>query len=256
MSDVIFILGTVQDGGYPQTGCVRPCCIKEKADKAMAHFISSIAILLDSKFWLIDVTPDLFNQLQLLRDHGKLINGFESISGVFITHAHIGHYTGLLEFGLEVMDLKNIPVYVMPKMKQFLEKNAPFSQLVINNNIILHELKENIPFNLGNNISIVPFQVPHRNELSETVGFTIIAILDGTFYEKKELRNRNIKYIPHPTIQESMNLFSTLEKMQRRKVYFTHLNHTNNVLRIGSDERNNVLDQGYKIAEEGMIFEI
>ena len=42
----------------------------------------------------------------------------------------MGHYTGLLHLGREVMGKKNVPVYVMSRMKRFLETNGPWSQLV------------------------------------------------------------------------------------------------------------------------------
>ena len=35
------------------------------------------------------------------------------LAGVFITHAHYGHYIGILELGLEVLNTLNIPVYVI-----------------------------------------------------------------------------------------------------------------------------------------------
>jgi len=129
--------------------------------------------------------------------------------------------------------------------------------------------------------------VPHRNEFSETVGYSIrtsrksvlyipdidswdkwqmdinemikkhdIALLDGTFYDKKEIKNRNIGDIPHPSIRESIKQFSSLDAMDRKKVNFTHLNHTNNVLRRNSKELNKVIEQGFQVATDGMSFSI
>ena len=194
---------------------------------------------------------------------------------------------GLLELGLEVMNTNDIPVYVMPKMKSFLENNAPFTQLLELNNIRLLALQDNYPIDIFKDVKITPFQVPHRNEYSETVGYRIqsshqsvlyipdidswdgwdtdinqlikesdIALLDGTFYDKTELKNRDVSAIPHPSIRESINFFSALDKTDRKKVNFTHLNHTNNVLREGSEARKDVIQQGFQIAYDGMVISI
>ena len=83
-----------------------------------------------------------------------------------------------------------------------------------------------------------------------------IAFLDGTFYDKTELKSRNIENVPHPTIKESMKRFSTLDAIDRKKVNFTHLNHTNNALRQNSEERNELVAQGFQVASDGMIYSI
>ena len=41
------------------------------------------------------------------------------LQGIFLTHAHMGHYIGLLQLGREVMGAKDINVFCMPKMKYF-----------------------------------------------------------------------------------------------------------------------------------------
>ena len=283
-SDNLLVLGTAQDGGYPHTGCSEDCCREAWKDSNQKRLIASLAVLDGKDCFLVDITPDFKYQLQLIEHH---INEKPRISGICITHAHLGHYMGLLELGLEVMNTDAIPVYVMPKMKSFLENNAPFSQLVELNNICLFEIDENAPINVFKDINIIPFQVPHRNEYSETVGYRIqtsrksvlyipdidswdgwyadinelikendIALLDGTFYDKTELKNRDVSAIPHPSIRESINFFSALDKMDRKKVNFTHLNHTNNVLREGSEARKDVIQQGFQIAYDGMVISI
>ena len=70
------------------------------------------------------------------------------------------------------------------------------------------------------------------------------------------IKNRNINDIPHPFIKESLKKFSLLEEIDRKKVYFTHLNHTNNVLQPESTERSDVIKKGFQIAQESMVFTI
>ena len=129
---LLYVLGTSQDAGYPQVGCKNICCQTVWDNPELKKFPSSIAIINkeDRKYWLIDITPEIKTQIQM-------IDKFDcSLEGIFITHAHIGHYMGLINLGLEVMNLKNIPVYAMPKMNLFLEKNAPINFLIENNNIV------------------------------------------------------------------------------------------------------------------------
>jgi len=276
----VLTLGTAQDGGYPHTGCRGACCVEAWNNPSVKRLVSSIAVLSDNDCWLIDITPDFRYQLKMIETK---LNDKPLISGIFISHAHMGHYIGLLDLGLEVMNTDKIPVYVMPKMKAFLEENAPFTQLIELNNIILKKIEKDKNIQLNENITIKPFQVPHRNEFSETIGFMVqspdkslvyipdidswdkwdvdiidiiqgndILLLDGTFYDSGELQKSNIQDVPHPFIQDSLKKFSHLEEVDRKKVYFTHLNHTNNVLKADSRERNNVLNQGFHIASDNM----
>ena len=162
-----------------------------------------------------------------------------------------------------------------------------FKQLIDNQNIILKDMYNNIDIKLTDNVSISAFLVPHRNELSETVGYKIksnkksliyipdidswdewdtdlndlmqnndILILDGTFYSKDEIKNRNIEKIPHPSIIDSMIIMQHNRSKEKNKVYFTHLNHTNRALDENSEEYNNVITSGYNILDEKQIFNL
>jgi len=279
---IIHVLGTAQDGGYPHAGCKDICCLDIWAKPSSHRFPSSIAAIdkINKNFYLFDITPNIKEQLHLLNKYNC------ELAGIFITHAHIGHYVGLLDLGLEIMNTKNIPVYVMPRMKRFISNNQPMVQLIENHNIQLIEMK-NDNIILFNNLSITPFEVPHRNELSETVGFRIkslnksviylpdiddwdswkvnleqliidnnILFLDGTFYIKSEIQLRDVSNIPHPEIIDTMEKLSNLSSRYKKRVHFIHLNHTNDVLRQKSDAYNSVIDNNFSLAKENQIFEI
>ena len=195
----------------------------------------------------------------------------------------MGHYTGLMHFGREVMGTNGIPVFAMPKMTTFLEENGPWSQLVELENISLQKLKSDSTFSLNENIKVKPFLVPHRDEFSETVGYEILindkslifipdidkwekwetnitelikkvdyAFLDATFYKNGELK-RDMSEIPHPFVKESMGLFSDLTETDKQKVHFIHFNHTNPLLIEGSTAQKEVLKKGFNLAKEGQI---
>lgn len=277
----IHVLGTAQDGGYPQIGCNDVCCSLAWKDPDLKKYPSSLAVVDESqsKYWIFDITPEVKSQLHLL-------NSFEcSLSGIFITHAHIGHYMGLINLGLEVMNLKQIPVYVMPRMRDFIMDNTLLNQLVENNNINLISLEADQEVHINNLLSIKPFNVPHRNELSETVGYKIIGkdktaiylpdidswknfenklfslietndilYIDGTFYDKTEISSRDISKIPHPEIKETIKMLSHLSPADRKKIHFIHFNHTNDAIRCKSKIYELILDNGFSISQENQQF--
>ena len=281
---VLKVLGTIQDGGIPHMGCSKECCTNYFENKSIRIGVSSIGV---SNFkyetnYIVDATPDVNFQLQALIGN---TNPSEKLDGIFLTHAHMGHYAGLLNFGRESLNSNNIPVYLMPKFFDFISNNGPWDQLVSLNNIKLQRIYDNEKVVLHNNLSFTPILVPHRDEYSETVGYLIegnkkralyipdidkwakwnisitemiknvdYAFLDGTFFDEKEINNRDISEIPHPFIIESLELFNNLENIDKAKVYFIHLNHTNPVLNKNSEEYKRVILSGFKVAEPGMEF--
>lgn len=245
----IQVLGIAQDAGYPQIGCTKECCKKYWNGKETKKHVSSLALVDNetNEYWLFDATPDITEQLHQLQASLKNKNQFLP-TGVFLTHAHIGHYTGLIYLGREAINAKAIPVYVMPKMKIFIESNAPWNQLISLNNIELKLLQNDSMITLNKHFKVMPVKVPHRDEFSETVGFIIqsqtkkvlfipdidkwekwnrsitdliktvdITFIDGTFYKDGELPGRNINEVPHPFVEESIKKFSTLSNPDKRK---------------------------------------
>ena len=274
----VMVLGIAQDAGYPQINCKKKCCAAAWKNAELQRTTSCLAIVdpINKEQWIIDATPNIKEQLQILKQK----TGTEKLDGILLTHAHMGHYTGLMHFGREVMGTDNLPVFAMPKMKTFLQENGPWSQLVELENISLQTLKSDSTFNLNENIKIKPFLVPHRDEFSETVGYEITingktlifipdidkwekwetnitelikkidyAFLDATFYKNGELK-RDMSEIPHPFVEESMELFSTLSKTDKQKVHFIHFNHTNPLLIEGSTAQKEVLKKGFNLAKE------
>lgn len=253
------LLGVTQDGGYPHIGCKRPCCEAAWAHPANRQNVVSLALVspAERKWWLFEATPDLNAQLRLF---ATLTAGQYNFlpDGIFLTHAHIGHYTGLMELGREALNANKVPVYALPKMKAFLETNGPWSQLVALQNIAIQPLIADSVFRCSEVIQVQPFLVPHRDEYSETAGFRIftsakkylfipdidkwakyekniieevkavdVAFLDATFYAANELPFRNIAEVPHPFVSETMTLFGQEALSERKKVCFIHFNHTN-----------------------------
>ncbi len=251
----IIVLGNVQDAGSPHMGCVKECCkdLFENPDKNRMVACLGISDPISKQSWMIEATPDFPRQAKILKNHCSF-NKKEYPDGIFLTHAHIGHYSGLMYLGKESMNSKNVPVYAMTRMKGFLLKNGPWSQLVNIKNFKILNIDHRENLKLSNTISIEPFLVPHRDEFSETVGYKITgpnksalfipdidkwgkwnssivneienvdyAFIDATFFNKKEINNRDISEIPHPFVIETMELFKNLSTTTKNKIYFIHL---------------------------------
>ena len=282
----LVVLGTIQDAGSPQIGCTKDCCkdLFIHLDKNRRVVSLGLVDQVAKKDFIFDATPDITWQAKDIKEYASFSNK-EIPDGILLTHAHIGHYTGLMYLGKEAMNADSVPVYAMPRMKKFLERNGPWSQLVSQKNIVLQELADGKDIQLTQNITVTPFTVPHRDEFSETVGYKITgpnkkalfipdidkwekwgtniidaiskvnyAFIDGTFYDAAEINNRDISTIPHPFIIESMNLFKDLPPAEKKKIYFIHFNHTNPVISLHSKQAQQVLQNGFNIASIHEVF--
>lgn len=278
--DYVQVLGIIQDAGFPHIGCQRDCC---NSDIIQEYYVSSLGLIdkKNQKRYLFDATPDLSKQIRELEVFSK---NKKIIDGIFLTHAHMGHYSGLMYLGREALGAKNIDVYVMERMNNYLKNNGPWSQLVELNNILLNKIYNYKPIDISQNIKVIPFTVPHRDEFSETVGYKIIgksksilfipdidkwnqweksiineiklvdfALIDGTFYNGTEL-DRDMSKIPHPSVEETIELFLNQPASERNKIYFIHINHTNPILTDKNNILKNVISLGFNIAKRGMKF--
>ncbi|TMM59008.1 MBL fold metallo-hydrolase [Maribacter algarum] len=284
----LIVLGTVQDAGSPHIACKKECCADLFENPNPNRKVVSLGFLdHDNKqTFLFDATPDISEQVKLLKRNASW-DAEELPNGIFLTHAHIGHYSGLMYLGKEATNANAIPTYVMPKMKDFLEQNGPWSQLVFQKNIDLHPIDNKTVLSLTSNLKVIPLQVPHRDEFSETVGYKIIgpnksilfipdidkwekwetnitdviktvdyAFLDASFYDGDELNTRDVSQIPHPFVIESMALFEELPEPEKSKIYFIHFNHTNSLLDFDSKQSKTVLKNGFNIAKFNQIFNL
>jgi pyrroloquinoline quinone biosynthesis protein B len=290
---VVVALGTAQDGGVPQVGCDCSRCVAARHDPNRRRRVASLALRLPGSghTWLIDATPDLGEQLEVVhrwRSHPAAAPDRHPVDGVLLTHAHIGHYLGLAFFGYESINSSDLPVYASPRMAAFLRGNGPWGLLVERRNVVLHELAPGAPLALEPGLTVTPLVVPHRGELSDTLGFVVrgprrsllyvpdtdswaawerplpevlrrervdVALLDGTFYSPGELPDRDLRKIGHPLMTATMEL---LREQVRggMQVYFTHLNHSNPALDPAGPEHRALAAAGFRVLEEGQELEL
>jgi pyrroloquinoline quinone biosynthesis protein B len=290
----VVVLGTAQDGGFPHTACEHSLCATARRNPALARRVASLAIDFPAsgRTFLVDATPDLPAQIQTVhgfRPHPEGKVDRAPFDGVFLTHAHLGHYLGLAHFGFESVSTSNLPVWASPRMAEYLRTNGPWSQLVRLKNIDLREMRPGEPVDLGEKVTVTAFPVPHRDEYSDTMAFVIrgpkstvlyvpdtdgwsawarplprfleeekvdVALLDATFYSPDELPDRDVTKIRHPLVTDSMDLLAPLVKAGKLRVLFTHLNHSNPALDPEGAARKMIEARGFRVLDEGDEFEL
>jgi pyrroloquinoline quinone biosynthesis protein B len=244
----LVVLGIAQDAGIPHLGCQQALCSSIRAGKRRAEKVSSLGLIdrAGRRAYIFDATPDFNAQVHAL-------TGGTTPDGVFLTHAHIGHYTGLMYLGRESIGARAVPVYGTDRMLEFLDTNGPWSQLTALGNIERRPLEYDRALALPGGATVTAFRVPHRDEFSDTVGYRIAgprrsalyipdidrwekwdrnirdladrvdyAFLDGTFASPTEV-NRNIDEIPHPMMTRTREIV----RGARARLWFIHINHTN-----------------------------
>ncbi len=287
------VIGSVQDGGFPHVACNGLACRRAR-ENGSHRYVASLALILpeSEKIYFFDATPDIREQLEAVADAREpRPDGVDRapIDGVFLSHAHMGHYLGLAFFGYEAVHTRELLVYATPRMAAFLRDNGPWSQLVEKKNVSLREVGPGSTVNLEDGVSVTLVPSPHREEYTDTVGFLIrgperallfvpdtdswqrwspsiedwleqvdVALLDGTFYSGDELPNRAIEEIGHPLVANSMDRFEKLGQAAPTapEILFIHMNHSNPLLLAASPELAALERRGFKIAAEGMEFDL
>ncbi len=287
-------LGTAQDGGLPQLGCRRACCERARKDPKHARLVTSL-LLVDPQSgerWLFDASPDLPEQVERAREHESDPQAVPAgrpalFDGIFLTHAHLGHYTGLLHLGREAYGSATTEVYATPRLLAFLQSEGPWSLLFEAEHLRPYVVEMGVPVQLNERLRVTAWPVPHRDEFSDTVGFWIegphasalylpdidkwsrwdqdltevlagidYALVDGTFFGSEELPGRDMAEVPHPFIVETLQLLEATPKTLRQKVWFTHLNHSNPAADRTSPAAQTVRAAGAHILQEREILEL
>ncbi len=263
----VTLLGTAQDGGVPQVGC--DCCIDVKQ-----RFPVSIG-LTDS-----EGGKHLFEATRYLGEQLRIWN-VNKINSLFLTHAHFGHVDGLGLFGRETMNARGISLYCSEKMVDLIERTPNWSILLSQGVFQPNTVKlVNLP-----GVSVEAIRVPHRAELSDMHAYLIkanktllflpdhdtwhetlgdhnlrswlnylevdIALIDGTFYTSDELKHRSQEEVPHPPVEQTLEMLGKKREGDGR-VVFIHLNHTNRLCRDDSP----VTTMGWEVGNEGDIYNL
>lgn len=287
-SPFALVLGTAQDGGLPQLGGSADQDIAARLDPKRRRLVASLLVVdpgSEERF-LIDATPDIREQVEIadrVAPQTVTAAGRPPLFGaIALTHAHVGHYAGLMHLGREAYGASGQRVLGSDRMARFLETNGPWDLLVKLKNVRIERFAADKSVALNARISITPIAVPHRDEYSDTYGFIVrgpkrsllwlpdidkwekwdrriedviagvdVAYVDGTFFDATELPGRAMSEVPHPLIAESLARFAGLPEKERRKIVFVHLNHTNPAATPGSRVQRTIEKAGMRIAREG-----
>jgi pyrroloquinoline quinone biosynthesis protein B len=277
----VILLGLTQDAGLPQAGCYCNNCQRARREPQYRQWVVSLGLVdrATQQTWLIDATPNFPEQLHALQQFAPTCK----LAGIILTHAHMGHYSGLIHLGREAMNSQDMPLYVSDSMADFLAQNAPWSQLLSLHNVQVQRITAQQEFALSPNLHLLPLTIPHRNEFSDTFAFVIrgrqrqlfycpdidswqiwyhslrifietmdVALLDATFFSASELPQRNLSEIPHPLATETV---MTLQGVSC-EVYLIHLNHSNPLHQADSPERTWLTQQGLAVGQTGQSWNI
>lgn len=263
----LVVLGVAQDGGLPHAGCECARCAAARSGARRREKVACLGLSDGRRAWLFDATPDLPEQLHAM--------GVRLPSGIFLTHAHMGHYLGLAWLGKEALGARGVALRGTPRMEEFLRSNAPWRALFDDGRASF----ETSPSTDLGGVRVTSIPVPHRQEYSDTVAWRIegpraaalwlpdidswdawerdirevvssvdVAFLDATFFAAGELGARDMREIPHPRVLETMD---RLEGLGGR-VRLIHLNHSNPLW----DDESPAVARGFRVAREGETFAI
>ena len=205
-----------------------------------------------------------------------------------LTHAHLGHIEGIGQFGKEAMGCRNLTLVASESVALILQEKK-----LMNPFVRADFGSQNLPkFQQGGVVfDFIP--VPHRDDTSDThailisgenkrvlflpdhddweqtlksVGYTnpnewfqslgaTHVLLDATFWNGEELSGRDMKDVPHPTVEDS------LARLQEGgiggpEIILIHLNHTNPLNNPNSHQSRMVEDAGHSIGQRGLTIEL
>jgi pyrroloquinoline quinone biosynthesis protein B len=289
----VTILGTAQDGGIPQAGCSCRRCLDAHIDLKLRKYPVSLGILgVDGTKHIIEITKNLSEQLVIWTPDKNELFIPETVS---ITHLHLGHVEGIGQLGKPVMGLREVDVYLSPKNKDVFDNRSDIVLMEDEGNIRTHSKNFYHPFEpkdgCGFSLQFIP--IPHRSELGDNAAIIVKAegksilfmpdqdswgetldyhskenirdflkmfdideaLIDGTFWSMDELPRRDISKIPHPTIQETIQLLGS-KREGDPEISFLHLNHSNPVNDLGSEQRKVVEENGWNISEMGDVLKL
>ncbi|MCU0864537.1 MAG: MBL fold metallo-hydrolase [Planctomycetes bacterium] len=282
----LVVLGIAQDGGLPHFGCEQPCCVQAR-QSGRVLFPACLGVVDrrgddGPRLLLIEATPRIEEQVALLHELASVQGrGRQPVDAVLTTHAHLGHYLGLAWFGREVAGSKQVPLHASPRFCAFVREHAPWRQLVALGQLAPMPFVVGEPFAPWPGLQVTALAVPHRDEWSDTMAFVVrgpqravlfvpdvdawdkapgllrrlldgvdIAYLDGTFYDGRELPDRDLAEIPHPLMTRTMELLAEVAAQRPGALRFLHCNHSNPVLHDAA-LRERLTARGFALAVQG-----
>jgi pyrroloquinoline quinone biosynthesis protein B len=278
------VLGIMQDGGLPHIGCRCHRCTAAYHDPNLTRLTTCLGIVDNrrrpAKVWLIDASPDIKFQLDILGDilgpDPQMPGRFRQPDGIFLTHSHMGHTAGLVQLGPEGMNVQNLPVFASEKLITLIQGTRLWQPLV--KNLAFIPMASGNSIKLAPELAITPIAVVHRDEVAGgtfaylcsgpsctllylpdidswksfdktrvALGKVDIALVDASFFSREELGSRSS--VAHPLVTDTLEYWAGSSS----RLILTHINHTNPILDQGSAAQLVVDEAGGSVAFTGQL---
>lgn len=222
----ITFLGTAANGGVPQADCRCSQCSGN-----IVRLRSCLLLQFNNQNWVVDAGPDFKRQLE--SHHLKITD----LSGIIISHLHADHCIGLSELGFGKSH--NVPMFSHPAILKELRNHQMFGFL-FNLNFATTPPKPKwlhfclIPHDPNFTTTAIVIQFRNRQILIATdiakfsQGFiklvlqSDLVVIDGTFL------HQSMHW--HQSIEQTCKIVKGFTK----KLFFTHINHSENPQEINS----------------------
>ncbi|MCU0440770.1 MAG: MBL fold metallo-hydrolase [Bacteroidia bacterium] len=231
----ITFLGTGTSQGVPLIAC--SCSVCSSADLRDKRLRTSIAVVSNGAYWVVDSGPDFRQQM--------LTHQVPQLDGLLFTHAHKDHIAGMDDIrGFNFKMKKPIDVYCTEQVE--LQMRQEFHYIFSEHkypgipDISLHRLHANTQLQ-HNRLSIQCIEVMHYKlpvlgfRFSEGVAANdLVYITDANYIspqEKEKIKGcgtlvvnalRREQHISHFSLQEAIELVNEIKPKQ---AYFTHISH-------------------------------
>jgi phosphoribosyl 1,2-cyclic phosphate phosphodiesterase len=253
MKATLTVLGSGTSMGVPTIGCT--CAVCHSPDPHDRRTRPSILLEFGGKFVLIDTTPDF--REQAIREH------IRQIDAVVYTHTHADHILGIDDLRpLSYHRDGKIPLYARPEAGEFIRNmfryifdadykfgglarlelkpiagpfdlfGARFEPIPI-----VHGETEIYGYRFGSAAYLTDFSEIPESSMPLLQGLDVL-FLDG------------LRYQPHPTHSTVENSIRIAERLQAKRVFFTHICHD-----LPHEETNAALPPHVRLSYDGMKLE-
>jgi len=247
----ITVLGSGTSVGVPTIGC--GCEVCRSTDPRDSRMRPSILISYQGRNILVDTTPDFRSQ--------ALRAGLDHVDAVLFTHSHADHIMGLDD--LRPFNFRqggHIPIYAAPDAMETIQRTFQYIFDIRKRESNVPQLTPRIlngrPFDLFG-VCFTPVPVMHGSAAIYGFRFSSAAYL--TDHSGIPERSRDLlrgldvlfldalRYRPHPTHSTIQHSVQTVEELQPRVAYFTHISHD-----VGHERAESVLPPHIRLAYDGL----